>query len=84
MSKNDPSLLSFTGDILPMFTEIGVTQMKLVGIDLSRRDDVAARADDIYTAVSEGSMPPDYSGEPPWTPEMCARFKTWQTQGCPP
>jgi len=84
MSKNDPTQLSFARDIRPMFTETDVTQMKLVGIDLSSRDDVEARADDIYGAVSEGSMPPDYSDEPPWTPEMCDRFKEWQTQGCPP
>lgn len=67
-----------------MFTDVDVTQMRLVGIDLSNRDDVAARADDIYAAVSEGSMPPDYSGEARWTDEMCTRFKTWETQGSQP
>lgn len=83
MSTNDPSPLSFARDIRPMFTDVDVTQMKLVGIDLSSKDDVAAHADGIYGAVSEGTMPPDYSGEPPWTPQMCARFKAWQAQGCP-
>lgn len=84
MSTNDPTLLSFARDIRPMFTDVDVVQMKLVGIDLSNRDDVEVHADDIYNAVSEGTMPPDYSGEAPWTAEMCDRFTTWQTQGCPP
>jgi hypothetical protein len=67
-----------------MFTDVDVTQMKLVGIDLSSKDDVTKHADAIYSAVSGGTMPPDYSDEPPWTPEMCARFKAWQSQGCLP
>jgi hypothetical protein len=28
-------------------------------------------------------MPPKETSER-WTPEMCARFKAWQTQGCKP
>jgi len=67
-----------------MFTDLDVEHMKPAGMDLSSRDDVAAHADAIYATVRSGTMPPKSSGEPPWTDEMCARFKAWQTQGCLP
>jgi len=76
--------LSFAKDIRPLFTDLDVAHMKPAGIDLSSRDDVAARAGAIYETVSSGSMPPKSSGEPAWTPEMCATFQQWQAQGCPP
>jgi hypothetical protein len=72
--------LSFTRDIRPMFTKMDVDHMNFV-MDLSDRDSVFAHADAIYAAVSGGSMPPKSSGEPQWTPEMCATFKRWQDQG---
>ena len=75
--------LSFAKDIRPMFTDVDVSHMKPLGIDLSNKDDVQASADDIYKVVSDGSMPPPNTGER-WTQEMCARFKQWQTDGCPP
>ena len=67
-----------------MFTELDVEHMKPFGLDLSSRDEVMASADGIYQLVSNGGMPPSSSGEPRWTTEMCERFKTWQSQGCPP
>jgi hypothetical protein len=76
--------LSFERDIRPMFTAMDVDHMKKAGLDLSNRDDVAASAERIYHTVSTGSMPPSSSGEARWTPEMCAKFKDWQSQGCPP
>jgi hypothetical protein len=75
--------LSFARDIRPMFTDMDVAHMIKV-LDLSNRDSVFAHADAIYETVSTGSMPPPGSGEEPWTPEMCATFKTWQEQGGPP
>ena len=75
--------LSFAKDIRPMFTDVDVAHMKPMGIDLSSKDDVEASGDDIYKVVSDGSMPPANTGER-WTPDMCARFKQWQTDGCPP
>lgn len=75
--------LSFAKDIRPMFTDVDVAHMKNMGMDLSNKDDVEASADDIYKVVSDGSMPPANTGER-WTPDMCARFKQWQTDGCPP
>jgi hypothetical protein len=80
----DQPKLSFAKDIRPMFTDLDVAHMEPLGIDLSSRDDVADHADGIYGTVSSGSMPPESSGEKRWTQDMCARFKEWQTQGCPP
>jgi hypothetical protein len=75
--------LSFAKDIRPMFTDIDVAHMKNAGMDLSDKDSVTKSADAIYKTVSEGTMPPPSTGER-WTPEMCAKFKEWQNQGCPP
>ncbi len=75
--------LSFAADIRPMFTETDVDHMQNYGIDLSSLEEVVQHADAIYAVVSDGSMPPKGTGDQ-WTPEMCARFKAWQTQGCKP
>jgi hypothetical protein len=80
----DTIALSFATDIRPMFTEMDVEHMQGLGYDLSDRSSVEAYADAIYETVSIGTMPPRNSGEPAWTPEMCARFKSWVDQGCPP
>jgi hypothetical protein len=80
----DEAALSFSKDIRPMFTDMDVEHMKHGGLDLSDYDSVKTAADAIYETVSTGSMPPPSSGESRWTPEMCARFKAWQNQGCPP
>ncbi len=75
--------LSFARDIRPLFTEMDVDHMKNA-MDLSDRSSVLAHADAIYASVSSGSMPPPSSGEPRWTPEMCATFKAWHEAGGPP
>jgi hypothetical protein len=75
--------LSFAKDIRPMFTDMDVDHMKKA-MDLSNRDSVFQHAKAIYETVSSGSMPPKSSGEARWTPEMCAKFKTWQEQGGQP
>jgi hypothetical protein len=74
---------SFARDIRPMFTDVDVQHMKFA-MDLSERDSVFDNADAIYNAVSSGSMPPADSGERAWSPEMCARFKSWKDTGGPP
>jgi hypothetical protein len=79
----DEGALSFARDIRPMFTDLDVEHMKPLGFDLSTLDDVKVGAEAIYTVVSDGSMPPPSSGER-WSPEMCARFRSWVDQGCPP
>ena len=75
--------LSFSRDIRPMFTDKDVAHMDMM-MDLSDRDSVFEHADAIYQSVSGGRMPPASSGESPWTPEMCAKFKSWKDQGGPP
>lgn len=66
-----------------MFTDTDVDHMQGLGLDLGDHSDVTARADEIYQVVSDGSMPPEGTGAR-WTPQMCERFKLWQTQGCLP
>jgi hypothetical protein len=80
----DALALSFAKDIRPMFTDLDVAHMKPAGIDLSNKASVETHAEAIYGAVSQGTMPPPKSGEARWSPEMCERFKQWQSQGCPP
>jgi hypothetical protein len=75
--------LSFRRDIRPMFTDMDVDHMKNA-MDLSDRDSVFLHADAIYATVSSGTMPPRSSGEPAWTPEMCATFKRWKDEGGQP
>lgn len=71
--------MSFAADIRPLFTEIDVAHM-MNHFDLSNHGDVTANADAIYASVKAGRMPPGRQ----WTDEMCATFKEWQDQGCPP
>jgi hypothetical protein len=75
--------LTFARDIRPMFTEMDVDHMKSM-MDLADRDSVFQNADDIYAAVSSGSMPPAKSGGARWSAEMCARFKSWKDGGGAP
>jgi hypothetical protein len=75
--------LSFAKDIRPMFTGVDVDHMKAAEMDLSAYDDVKNHAVAIYSVVSEGTMPPPGTGET-WSAQMCATFKQWQEQGCPP
>lgn len=76
--------LSFAKDIRAMFTDLDVAHMKPKGMDLSSYDAVKKHAFAIYASVSQGTMPPPGWDEDPWTKEMCATFKSWQDQGCPP
>ena len=73
--------LSFAMDILPMFREGDVKCMASDGVLL---DDpawmrVAANAQAVYGAVSNGSMPPDA----PWTEDRVKTFKAWMDEGLP-
>lgn len=79
----DETTTSFARDIRPMFTDIDVQHMNGVGIDLSSYDMVQEFAEAIYRTVSSGSMPPPGTGQR-WTEEMCALFKRWQQDNCPP
>lgn len=70
--------LSFAKDIRQMFRETDVQEMKDVAdFDLSKYEDVCARANDIYDRVSDGSMPCDV----PWPAEQIAKFRQWIDEG---
>jgi hypothetical protein len=73
--------LSFATDIRPLFREGDIECMKPMGVDL---DDpawmcVAANAQEVYRAVSGGTMPPDE----PWPADRVSLFKKWMDAGCP-
>ena len=73
--------LSFAKDIRPLFREGDVKCMSRAGVKL---DDpawmrVAANAQAVYDAVSNGSMPPDA----PWPEERVKTFKAWMDEGLP-
>jgi hypothetical protein len=48
--------------------------------DLSKYEDVCARAADIYERLSDGSMPSDGA----WPAEQIARLKQWMDEGMAP
>ena len=68
--------LSFAQDIRPMFREEDIQEM-MEEFNLSKYEDVRARAADIYERVSDGSMPCDDT----WSAEKVARFKQWMDEG---
>ena len=66
--------------------------MNQAGIDLSKKEDVKAHADDIYSKTKDKEMPlqmPPWTQENPdpkhplWTDEMCASFKAWMEADFP-
>jgi hypothetical protein len=78
--------VSFTTDILPLFTSMDVDHMKRAGVSL---DDYAymrepANASSVYESVSSGTMPPGNSGEQPWSEDQVQLFKAWMDGGYQP
>ena len=80
---SDTRVLSFAGDIRPLFTETDVDHMRNYALDLSSHDEVARMAESILQTVTEGTMPPPGKGER-WSPQMCETFRNWMEQGCLP
>jgi hypothetical protein len=78
---SNPAPLSFETDIRPMFRDIDVRHMQPHGYDLNSYGDVKQKAQAIYNAVLNRSMPPN--PDDAWSPQMCATFKAWIDQGCP-
>lgn len=75
------SPLSFAQDIRPLFRDEDVEEMKYQSdFDLSKYEDVRARAADIYERLSDGSMPSDGA----WPTEQIARLKLWMDEGMAP
>ena len=73
---------SFARDIKPLFTAMDREHM-MGSFDLWDYEDVKANASGIYSTVEGGSMPPSGSGEPRWSADMVALFKSWMDEGSP-
>lgn len=73
--------LSFATDIRPLFRDGDIKCMENAGVHL---DDPAwmcipANAQNVYSQVSTGAMPPDA----PWPPNRISLFKKWMDAGYP-
>jgi hypothetical protein len=73
--------LSFATDIRPLFRDGDIKCMGRAGVNL---DDpawmcVPANAQNVYSQVSAGTMPPDA----PWPPDSISLFKKWMDAGYP-
>jgi hypothetical protein len=78
--------VSFTTDILPLFTSIDIEHMGHVGVELDDYSYMSqpANAVEVHEQVSSGSMPPSDSGEQPWSPDKVELFKAWMDGGYQP
>lgn len=65
--------VSFEHDIKPLFRPKDVKSMKPFGFDLSKYEDVKARANRIYQRLKEKAMPCDGA----WPDADIAKFKQW-------
>jgi hypothetical protein len=72
--------VTFATDIRKLFRESDVTTMKRYSIDLSKYDNVKARAGDIYARLVEGDMPCDGA----WDADQLRLFKAWMDGGMLP
>jgi hypothetical protein len=79
---------SFQRDILPLFTQTDIDHMSQFGVILNDYSYMSQpdNAANVYTQVSQGSMPPPPSegGEGPWSPDKVELFNTWIQDGYPP
>jgi hypothetical protein len=75
--------VSFARDIRPLFTEVDIAHMKGFGVLLDDFDYMRDPADAQRTldVVSAGAMPPNSSGEPPWSPDSVQLFRDWIAAG---
>jgi hypothetical protein len=78
--------VSFQTDILPLFTQMDIDHMQDMGVQLNNYDYMRdpSNAQDVYSQVSQGLMPPPGSGEDPWSPQQVNLFQTWMDEGYPP
>lgn len=73
--------LSFAKDIRPLFRDDpDVSSMKDYGLDLSSYSHVKTKAQSIYAALVDGSMPCDGA----WPADRIALFKKWMDEGMAP
>ncbi len=73
--------VSFTRDIRPMFRDTpDLDAMKEIGLDLSSYAEVKAKAEAVYSRLSDGSMPCDGA----WPEDRITLFKRWMDEGMAP
>ncbi len=79
--KDEFGALSFQSDIRPLFNQSDIDTMKSIGgFDLSNYEDVKTRSEDIYSRLSDKSMP----CEGGWPGENIEKFKRWMDTGANP
>jgi hypothetical protein len=78
--------VSFNTDILPLFTTMDIEHMSHAGVLLDDHSYMSqpAHAKQVYETVSTGAMPPNDSGEPPWSEDQVQLFKAWVDGGYEP
>ena len=64
---------SFANDIRPLFRERDIDHMKHHDLDISSSDDVRVNANDMYSQVSNGTMPP--RPDTPWSQDQVQLFQ---------
>ncbi|RYE93175.1 MAG: hypothetical protein EOO77_45840 [Oxalobacteraceae bacterium] len=70
--------ISFATDIRPLFRQRDVQAMRINGgFNLSRYEDVSARADAIHGRLQDGSMPCDMA----WPQSQIDLFAQWIVDG---
>ena len=75
--------VSFSTDILPMFTSVDIEHMAGLGLSLDDYTSMSqpATANAVYQRVADGTMPPPESGAQPWSSEQVQLFKAWMDGG---
>jgi hypothetical protein len=75
--------VSFTTDILPLFTAMDIDHMGRGGVALDDYSYMSqpANAGSVYEQVSSGNMPPSASGEQPWSQEKIQLLQAWMDGG---
>ncbi|URX62126.1 hypothetical protein KR767_19090 [Luteibacter anthropi] len=84
-AKAVTATVSFARDIAPLFNATDIAHMKQVthgSLDLSNYGNVKIWAQQIYSRVSSGDMPP--APAPAWPPSNVQLFAAWIAQGTPP
>jgi hypothetical protein len=78
--------VSFKADILPLFTQMDIQHMNERSVPLTDYDYMSqpANAQSVYGQVKSGAMPPDWSGEEPWSDDKVVLFNDWIEGGYQP
>lgn len=75
--------VSFTTDILPLFTGTDIEHMGSLGLSLDDYSSMSEPtiANAVYRRLADGTMPPPDSGEQAWSSERVQLFQAWMDGG---